>query len=190
MTYHYFIKSIPDMDSKHYAESSPPTEETDNDTDIKNNTFVSMKPIKSCFICKKRIHMIMDTQTQIKKGECSNCKQQMMEILDIPDEKYIPKHLTTNKLPLEIPINQTVTHPSKNKKKRKEKKKEKRKYLSQNICQYHQQNNRFLKLFGPDDSPSYIPKSADQFKRFLELFDTDDPPYIPKNCKWKYPRKI
>ena len=67
-----------------------------------------------------------------------------------------------------------------------------------------------LKLFGPDnpkhipiasakqykrslelyDPSSYIPKSADQVKRFLELFGPDDLPYIPKNGKWKYPRKI
>ena len=187
MTYYYFIKSIPDMDLKHYAESSPPTEETDNDTNVKNNTFVSMKPIKSCFICKKRIHMIMDTQTQTKKGECSYCKQQMMEILDIPEEIYIPKHLTTNKLPLEIPINQTVTHPSKNKKKRKEKRKKKILKLFGPDTPKHMpissanQYKRFLELFGPDDPP-YIPKSADQIKRFLELFGPDYPPYIPK--KW------
>ena len=188
MTYYYFIKSIPDMDLKHYAESSPPTEETDNDTNVKNNTFVSMKPIKSCFICKKRIHMIMDTQTQTKKGECSYCKQQMMEILDIPEEIYIPKHLTTNKLPLEIPINQTVTHPSKNKKKRKEKRKKKilKLFGPDNPKRMPISSAKQLKLFGPDDLSAY----QYQFKRFLELFGTDDPPYIPKNGKWKHPRKI
>merc|ERR1712055_1150010 len=96
---------------------------------MNNNTYISLEPITTCFICRRKVRMIMDTQTHINKGKCIHCNQKMWEILDIPGELGNP-NLETNKLPSEMPFCQSVPPP--------------------NFKQKINIKCKILKLFGPD----------------------------------------